>query len=104
MEYAQRLSGRCTACHNGYSLQGSECVPCKVTGCAKCASDPATCDLCAIETYVVDLQDHPAFLAVLYQALVSARRPGIVFCVLIKIVWTVQMQPMNVLDAEAAII
>lgn len=48
------LSGWCTACHNGYSLQGSECVPCKVNGCAKCASDPATCDLCAIETYVVD--------------------------------------------------
>ncbi|EFO63230.1 High cysteine membrane protein Group 1 [Giardia lamblia P15] len=48
------LRGYCTACHDGYSLQGNECVPCKVSGCAKCASDPTICELCTIEAYVVD--------------------------------------------------
>lgn len=48
------VNGRCTVCQDGYSLQGSECVPCVVSGCAKCASDPTICELCAIQTHVVD--------------------------------------------------
>lgn len=48
------LRGYCTACHDGYSLQKDECVLCKVSGCAKCVSDPTICELCTIKAYVVD--------------------------------------------------
>ena len=40
------ISGKCTSCSRGYTVNGSGCAACSVKNCIDCKSSINSCDTC----------------------------------------------------------